>query len=53
MALASFAGLRAHASTLLELPAVPIGSSDGTEMPLKDLLAGAAGDEPTWDSRVR
>ena len=46
MALASFAGLRAHASTLLELPAVPIDSSDGTEMPLGDLLTGAAGDEP-------
>ena len=45
MALASFAGLRAHASTLLELPAVPIDFSDGTEMPLGDFLAGAAGDE--------
>ena len=53
MALVSFAGLRAHASTLLELPAVPIDSSDGTEMPLGALLARAAGDEPTGDSRVR
>ena len=53
MARASFAGLRVHASTLLELQAVPIDSSDSTEMPLGDLLAGAAGDEPTGDSRVR
>ena len=40
-------------TVLLELPAVPIDSSDGTEMPLGDLLAGVAGDEATGDSRVR
>ena len=34
-------------------PAMHIHSSDGTEMPLGDLLAGAAGDEPIRDNRVR
>ena len=53
MALASFAGLRAHASTLSELPAMPIDSSDGTKILLGDLLAGAASEEPVRDSRVR
>ena len=40
-ALASFAALRAHACSLLELPiAGPGDPTDGLEVPLGELLAG-------------
>ena len=39
-ALASFAALRAHACSLLELPIEGPGATDGLEVPLGELLAG-------------
>ena len=36
--LVSLAALRAHAATLLELPACPVDPSDGAEVPIGDLL---------------
>ena len=37
-ALAALAAMRAHAQSLLELPAQPVDASDGADIPLGELL---------------